>query len=466
VNITRRNFLQASAGAAALASWPFRARAGPNDTLRIAIAGVRGRGAEHAGYFSAMKDVEIAALCDVDENVAGKALKIIENAGGRKPALHQDFRKVLDDKAIDAVVIATTNHTHSLFTIWACQAGKHVYVEKPVSHNLWEGCRMVEAARKYDRVVQTGTQTRSREAVRKAVDFLRAGKLGKIKVGRGIVYRKREGIGRKPDGPVPAGVDYNLWLGPAPERPFNPNRFHYEWHWNWDFGGGDLANNGIHALDVVRWGMGLESLPRRVLSVGGRYLWDDDGQTPNSQIAWLDYGDRSMICEVRNLKSEPYMGGANVVFHGEKGTLTVGKEVVALDPKGERIEVFTGAEGDHYRNFVEAARSGKRSGLAADVQEGHLSSSLCHLGNISWRLGEEQPLDARDDPFGECAAGNETFCRLRAHLKENGVNLTKTRVRVGKLLSFDPATCRFAEAEANGLLAREYRKPFVVPDKV
>ncbi len=231
---------------------------GPNDTLRVAVCGVRGRGKDHVAGWSKQKDVRIAAICDVDLNVTGPACKAIDRRYGAEPTVVQDIRRLLDDKSIDAISIATPNHWHALATIWACQAGKDVYVEKPVSHNVSEGRRMVEAARKYDRIVQTGTQCRSHQGIQDAVAFLRSGKLGQIYMAKGLCYKSRGSIGHKPDGPVPEKVDYDLWLGPAPKRPFNPNRFHYNWHWNWDYGNGDLGNQGIHQMDLARLGLGQE----------------------------------------------------------------------------------------------------------------------------------------------------------------------------------------------------------------
>ncbi len=471
--ITRREFLADSllaATAAAAAPLPTQARevgrAGANDVVRLGIVGVRGRGRDLAGQWVGMKDVQIAAICDVDSNVIGPISKLIEDKGGKKPVYFQDVRKLLEDKSIDAVAVATCNHTHSLYGIWAMQAGKHAYVEKPVSHNIFEGRRLVDAARRYNRVCQGGTQRRSSDAHQKAFAFLKSGKIGPVKVGRGIVYRHRQPIGRKADGPVPPGVDYNLWLGPAPERPFNPNRFHYEWHWNWDYGGGDLANNGIHCLDAIRWAMGKSELPRRVMSVGGRYGFDDDGQTPNAQVTVLDYGDSVMVCEVRNLKSDPFITQEGLVIHAADGYIaSIGSKVSAFTAKGELIEAFADG-GSHTRNFIDAVKEGRREALNAEIAEGHVSTALCHLGNISWRLGEERTL-AKDDPFGDCAPGNEAFRRMRDHLRGHGLDPARTPLRAGPWLTVDPKTEGFVgNAEADRLATREYRKPFVVPDRV
>jgi predicted dehydrogenase len=472
-NLSRREFLERSIAAAAAAAAPAtpvlanagpERRAGPGEMLRIAVCGVKGRGLEHIGQWSSMKDVQVAAIVDIDENVIHDAMSRVEKNGGNKPAYYQDFRKMLEDKSIDAVSVATCNHTHTLISIHSVMAGKHVYVEKPLSHNVWEGRKLVEAARKYNKVVQHGTQNRSGGAQRKAAAFLAEGKLGPVKVSRGLCYKSRKSIGKKPDGPVPKGVDYNLWLGPAPERPYNPNFFHYNWHWHWETGNGDIGNQGVHEIDKARWFMGKTTLPLRVTSIGGRFGYEDDGETPNTQIAVFDYGDSQLIFEVRGLDTEKYMGEAigNVVHCKEGYVANYG----AFDLSGKKITMDVKDDGratNHFRNFIEAVKAAKPEMLNADVLEGHLSASLCHLANISYRLGELRPI-TKDDPFTS-EEGNETFNRTRKHLADNGVDLAKTQVHVGRTLSFDPAKEKFVnDPEADKLLTREYRKPFVVPE--
>jgi predicted dehydrogenase len=373
---------------------------------------------------------------------------------------------MLEDKSIDFISIAAPNHWHVLASIWGIQAGKDVYVEKPLGHNVWEQRKLVEAARKHEKIVQMGNYTRSLGSHRSAIDYLRSGKLGKVKLARGLCYNKRGSIGKKPDGSPPPGVDYNLWLGAAPERPFNPNRFHYNWHWNFDFGGGEIANNGIYYLDVARWGIGKNEHPKKAVSIGGRLGYEDDGNTPNTQIGILDYGDVQIVIEIRGLETAPYkdvtMGN---VFHCEKGTLASGiRGTAAFSPEGELLEKFTGT-GDHFRNFVDAVKSRKREMLTSEVLEGHLSTTLCHLPNISHRLGEPKPLGEVAAPGGD--AGAEAVERMRAHLKDNGLDPAKTLVHAGPLLEFDGAAEKFAgNPAADALLRREYRKPFVVPDTV
>ncbi|RPH43302.1 MAG: gfo/Idh/MocA family oxidoreductase [Planctomycetota bacterium] len=466
--LSRRQFLAASSLAATSAALAPRAFADRNDVLRVAVTGVRGRGMDHLKALLALKGVEIAAICDVNENIIGKAMKAVEDKQGKKPVFYQDFRKLVEDKSIDAVTIATSNHTHALLAIWGLQAGKHVYVEKPVSHNVWEGRKIVEAARKYNKIFQTGTQSRSFKGFRESFKFLQEGKLGKIQYARGLCYNPRPSIGIVEDTPVPAGIDYNLWLGPAPERPFNSNRFFYNWHWFWDYGNGDLGNQGVHQLDLIRWGLGYTTLPKKVLSVGGRFGYKDDGETANSQIVAFDYGDKPQILfEVRGLPTNPYKEvKVGAIFHCTDGRLALSRsEATAYDKAGEVIQKFTGT-GDHFQNFVDAVRSGKPSDLAADIEEGHLSSALCHLGNISYRLGGLHAM-YKVRPFGDSEDAADTYDRFKEHMNANGVQPDNTQIVVGRTLTVDAKAERFVDdSEADKMLTREYRKPFVVPDAV
>jgi predicted dehydrogenase len=464
---TRRDFLRASLAAASISVLPARARAGANDRLRVAVVGVRGQGRVHVGRWSSFKDAEVAAICDPDENVIGDAMAAAEKKGGKKPQYVKDLRKLMEDKSIDVVSIAAPNHWHVLASIWAIQAGKDVYVEKPLGHNLWEQRKLVEASRKHDRLVQMGNYPRSNGHLRAGMEYLRSGKLGKARLARALWYSGRGSIGKKPDGPVPAGVDYDLWLGPAPESPFNPNRFHYNWHWNWSYGGGEIANNGIYLLDTARWGLGKDEHPRSVACIGGRFGYEDDGQTPNTQIAALDYGDVQILLEVRGLRSEKYRDvGTGTIFECEKGTLvSSGGSTAAYSPEGELLERFAGG-GDHFRNFADAVKARRRPDLTSEVLDGHLSTSLCHLANISYRLGEERAMDAAE-PFGKNGAANEMFERFRSHLKEHGMDPAKARARFGRALAFDPKGEVFVgDAGADALLSRPYRKPFAVPQEV
>jgi len=467
-DLSRRRFLGYSSAALAGAVLAPRAHASPGDTIRVGVTGVRGRGLEHVKSLLALQNVEIAAICDVNRNIIGKAMKAVEEKQGKAPAFHQDFRKMIEDKSIDAVTIATSNHTHALLSIWAMQAGKHVYVEKPVSHNLREGRKVVEAARKYGRICQAGTQSRSYKGFQEAIAFLHEGKLGKIKIARGLCYNPRPSIGHEDDTPVPEGIAYDLWLGPAPERPFNKLRFFYNWHWFWDYGNGDLGNQGVHQMDILRWGIGRNELPKKALSVGGRFGYQDDGETANSQIVSLEYeGGPPVIFEVRGLPTNPYKEvKVGVVFHCEDGLLTFNRaEAVATSRSGDVLQKFTG-QGDHFQNFCDAIRSNKPSDLAADIEQGHLSSALCHLGNISYRLGGLYAM-YKVRPFGDAEEPGDTFDRFKDHMRTNDVQPEQTQLTVGKMLTLDPKTERFVgDPDADRMLTRDYRKPFVVPDEV
>ncbi|HEX2999018.1 MAG TPA: Gfo/Idh/MocA family oxidoreductase [Armatimonadota bacterium] len=478
--ITRRRFIEDSllvSAALAGARFPSIARGeeppakrvGANDRVRIAVIGVRGRGVDHTHAYAAMPDVDVVALCDVDESVISRAMKEVVSRGKPEPRYYQDIRRLLEDKDIDGVSIATTNHWHALAAIWAMQAGKDVYVEKPVSHNMVEGRRMVEAAHKYRRICQAGTQCRSNPGIQQAMEFLHSGKLGKVTVAHGLCYKPRGSIGKKVDAAAPTSVDYNLWLGPAPERPFNPNRFHYNWHWFWDYGNGDLGNQGIHQMDLARWGLNQKGLPRQARSLGGRFGYEDDGETPNTHLTFLDYGDSQLIFEVRGLKTDALMGAKiGVVFYGSEGTLVIPSYSTAFvyDHDGKEVQRFEGGR-DHFRNYIDCIRSRKASDLRGDIEDAHISSALCHLGNISYRLGESQPFNKKTEAFGDDKEAYEVLAQCETHLRANGVPLDGANYRLGRNLRVDRKHERFiGDPEANTYLSREYRKPFVVPDKV
>ena len=427
--VNRRVFLAAAgSGVASLAAAGTTRAAGPNDRINIAVIGINGRGQSHINAFANHKDTRVVALCDVDTRLFDRSVKKVEKASGTAPKTETDLRKLFEDKSIDAVTIATPDHWHALAAVWACQAGKDVYVEKPVSHNVREGRKIVEAARKYKRIVQTGTQNRSVEGVKEAVEFLRSDKLGPIYLARALCYKPRGSIGHKADAPVPEGVDYDLWLGAAPKRPFNPNRFHYEWHWNWDYGTADMGNQGVHQMDIARWGLGKDHLPTHIQSGGGRFGYKDDGETPNTQITAFRYDDCQLEFEVRGLPTNSEMGvKVGNLFYGPEGCLAIDGSSWQTylghknepGPKGHA----GGGESPHFANFVEAVKARDPKLLHAEILEGHLSSSLCHLGNVAYR--------------------------------------------VGRAIRFDPSTetCP-ADSQADALLGREYRAPFVMPTSV
>jgi predicted dehydrogenase len=440
---------------------------GPNDQIRIAVIGVRGRGKDHLAGYSRFNDVTVATICDVDSAQAAAAIKVVTDHKKPAPAYVQDLRRVMDDPNIDAVSIATPNHWHSLAAIWALQAGKDVYVEKPVSHNVHEGRVMVDTARKYNRICQAGTQCRSQQGSIDAIEYIRSGKIGTVKVARGLCYKPRPSIGKLDPGTCPSTVDFNLWLGPAPTRPFHQNKFHYNWHWQWDTGNGDLGNQGIHQMDVARWGLGKAGLPNSVIGYGGRLGYEDDGVTPNTHVAVMDYGDSQLIFETRGLKTEDYHGAKiGNVFHGTDGyvVLTSYEGGAAYDKDWNLVQKFK-APGDHYRNFIDAMRSRKRENLRGEILEGHVSSALCHLGNISYQLGEPHSFGRKPD-FGNNEAAYETLQRFEQHLSENGVDMQAGHYQLGRKLTIDPAKENFGhDKDANALLFAKYREGFVVPNK-
>jgi predicted dehydrogenase len=419
----RRHFLVSSAAAAGT-QLATRGLASANDTVRVAIVGVRGQGNAHIKAYSGMQNVEIAAMCDVDETVLESRLKQVESSGKKRPAAFTDVRKVLEDKSIDAVSIATPNHWHSLMGIWACQAGKDVYVEKPCSHNIREGAQLVAAARKYNRIVQHGTNSRSTAGLREGMDKLREGVIGDVYMARGLCFKWRDTIGRTPDEPAPAGVHYDLWLGPAEKRAFSKNRFHYNWHWNWEYGNGDIGNQGIHEMDIARWGLGVK-YPAKVSSMGGHFMFDDDQQTPNTQIATFEFNEggrkKILVFEVRHWISnhEAGIGGekpGNTIgnlFYGSNGYMAIDGYTSYRTYLGKEQQPGPARKegGSNWENFITAVRSRKVSDLNADIEEGHLSSVLMHLANISYRLGRSLNFDATSMTVPGDTEANAMFTR-------------------------------------------------------
>jgi len=483
-NITRRNFLKTTLATAAAVNIPFPSitqEISPSDEIRVAVIGFHGRGGDHISGFSNRKGVRLTALCDVDSMVLDGAVKKFQEKGVKIDP-YKDVRKLLESKNVDAVSIATPNHWHSLMAIWAIQAGKDVYVEKPLSHNVWEGRKVVEAARKYHRIVQAGTQSRSSQGIKEAVEWVAEGNLGKIQIARGLCYKPRPSIG-KTEGPqpVPENIDYDLWSGPAPLVPPRRNSkqwgtVHYDWHWFWNYGCGDLGNQGIHQMDIARWFLGENSLSPRVFSVGGRLGYEDDAETPNTQIVYHGYEKAPLIFEVRGLPErtaaknmDKYKGGSvAVVIECEGGYVLVPNYsgAVAHDKEGKQIKKWDGAS-NHYQNFIDAVRSRKYTDLNADIWEGHLSSALCHTGNVSYRLGHAASQDEIKEQIKGDKGASETFQRMAEHLAANDVDLEKSKATLGVPLMMDPRVEKFiGNSAADALLTREYRKPFVVPERV
>jgi predicted dehydrogenase len=426
----RRQFVQASA-ALAIGGRIL----GANERVQVAIVGIGGRGRAHINSYTKLPECQVVAVCDVNQAAQERGQAMVRQAGQENPKAYKNMKEVFADKGVDAVSFATPNHWHALGTIWAVQAGKDVYVEKPASHNVFEGHQMVAAARKYGRMVQIGSQSRSIPHKMKAIQLLHEGIIGKVYQAKGLCYKRRPSIGRKPDQPVPPGLDWDGFLGPAPMRPFNELRFAYNWHWFWDTGNGDIGNQGIHEMDIARWSLN-RGLPTSVVSTGGKYVYDDDQETPNTQFARFDYGDAEIHFEVRGLLTGPE---ASVRFDGSNciGSIFQGSEgYMVVD--GSKFQVFKGEKRElvmeeksggnenalHMGNFLKAVKSRKQSDLNADVEIGVVSADLVHLANISYRMG-------------------------------------------GKQLKFDPAKLQFVnDAQANAMLTRKYRAPYLVPAQV
>lgn len=479
---TRRQFLEdsmfatAAAVAASSTSQVFAEEesrsSSPNERLSVAVVGVRGRGGSHIGAFAGKKDTHVTYVCDADHAVGEKrAAEIAKRQGGRAPKFIDDLRKVLEDKSVDIVSIATPNHQHALQAIWSIQAGKDVYVEKPVSHNVSEGRRVVEAARKYQKICQTGTQSRSNPGMIEAINYVRDGKIGKVRVARGLCYKPRGPIGERGKYSPPESVNYGIWLGPAQLASVTRPRFHYDWHWQWPYGNGDLGNQGIHQMDLARWGLDATQLSNSVISYGGRFGYTDAGDTANTQVVVHDYGDRSLVFEVRGLKTGGYKDSKiGVIFEGTEGyvVMTTYHSGAAFDLDGQKIRDFKG-QADHFGNFLKAVRSRKIGDLNADIEEGHLSSALCHLGNISYQLGSSVAADDAEKAIAKMRTtddAQETLERTLAHLKDNGVDFMKTKLTVGPQLVLDPQSETFQNnAKADAMLTRDYRKGFEVPEK-
>lgn len=422
---------------------------GANDKVKVAVIGIRGMGQNHIKSYQGLENVEVAALCDVDSNLFGDVVKKwFTDKGLKKPKLYTDLRKLYEDKEIDAVSIVTPNHWHTLAAIWAIQAGKHVSVEKPCCHTFWEGQQLVEAARKYNVIVQDGAEQRSNPAAQSMASYLHSGALGEVYMAKGFCYKWRDTIGKAPVEPVPEGVDYDLWTGPAPKKPFTKNRFHYNWHWQWDYGNGDIGNQGVHEVDIARWGLGV-TLPTRVSAMGGHFMFDDDQETPNQMMATFEFpnehglGDKkkTMQFEVRHWISDrggldfktdhagnDYMtSSSNTVgntFYGSEGFMKKDVQHWETYMGQDKVPGASGeGQGNHYQNFIDCIRANDKQLNNAPIEEGFYSCALIHLANISYRLG--------------------------------------------RTLDFDPIKMTFiSDNEANAMLTKEYRKGFEVPQYV
>jgi predicted dehydrogenase len=478
--MNRRNFLRAGAALA-----PFSRVIGANDAVRVAVVGVGstvkigGKGKADAKAWAGIPGVRVVAFCDVDHANLDPEVKRWRDRGEKVEA-YTDVRKLLESKDIDAVSVTTPNHWHALVTVWACQHGKDVFVQKPASHTLFEGRKMVEAARKYKRIVQCPSGSREPKGVMEAIAWARAGNLGKIRYIHGVNFGPRTSIGKVAGPqPIPSTIDYDLWCGPSPVLPVQRQYLHYDWHWQWAYGDGELGNWGPHILDGCRMAAGGTALPRRVMCVGGRYGYDDDGQTPNSQLAFYDYEPAPIIFEIRGLprdkSSMDRPWGANAmdnyrgvrqgtVVHCEGGYVAQNK---AFDSGGKLIREFQPTTPQLYTNFIDVVRSRKESDLGADILDGHLTVSLIHTANISYRVGKAVPAGEIKERILGRKELTGAFERFTEHLRACGVGTD--RMTLGPMLAIDPVRERFTgdlSAEANKLVSKQYRKPFVVPEKV
>lgn len=501
--LSRREFLERSAiiaaasaalGTGSLAQTKTVAGNGQTDKLRVAVVGVRSRGMAHVNGFLGKNNCEITTVCDCDKAVIGSAMSAIEKKQGKAPTFEQDIRNVVENKDIDIVSIATPNHWHALMAVWAMENGKDVYCEKPATHNVHEGAIMTAVARKTGRICQVGTQSRSNPGMREAIEYVRSGKLGKVDLAIGLCYKPRGSIGdtglKNGDQKPPATMDYDLWCGPAPlkmPRRNNPNDkygpVHYNWHWIWDTGNGDLGNQGVHEMDKARWGLGKTTMPGMVFSLGGRFGYTDDGETANTQLCVFDYGTEKMIFEVRGLTTGDYKGAkVGNIWVGTDGYVVAPNYGggIAYDKAGQEVTRFgwdaekkrwMNDDQHHFDNFVKAVRSRRHQDLNCDIHEGHLSAALCHLANISYRLGTELPL-SKAEAISDNKTVNEFATRMVEHLHKNKVDGTGTLARFGPVLAVDSKTEKITNLDgakkemANAMLFRESRKGFELKDQV
>ncbi|MBD3375442.1 twin-arginine translocation signal domain-containing protein [candidate division KSB1 bacterium] len=483
-SISRRGFLKKSmlttagvSAATVMLQTPSSKILGANDRLRVGVIGIRGKGGQHMSEFHKMENVDVVALCDIDEAVLGERVHSLEEDGVKVKA-YTDFRDLLDNDDIDAVSIATPNHSHSLIAIMAILAGKDVYVEKPVSQVVWEGRRLVDIAKKYNKIVQSGTQNRSDVGLRGALEYLREGHLGKILWAHGLWYKERQPIGNaNGPQPIPETIDYNLWTGPAPLVPLMRERLHYDWHWNWDTGNGDMGNLGVHQIDDCRFLMDQKGLPRRLVSFGERFVWDDDGETPNVQFSVFDTDPAPIFIEIRNLPAKAgvramdHLRGVRMgnIIQCEDGFFAGGRGGGWFyDNDRKKIKQFPGdGGGEHHANFIQAVRERDPQILHAPIEEGHYSSAFCHMANTSYRLGKYMDIEQIKAQYTHDQA-LETIDRIRDHLLANNVDLSKTPIKSGPWLEIDTKKEMFKgemSFEANMFIRRNDREPFVVPAK-
>jgi predicted dehydrogenase len=448
---------------------------GPREKIRVATIGVNGQGAAHVGEWLANPDVDLVAICDCDPSAYVRLCEKRFKDALHPPAYVQDVRRLLDRTDIDAVSIATPNHWHALMAIWAMQSGKDVYVEKPCSHNVEEGRVMTQWARKLGRICQMGVQSRSMTGMRQTLDFVKSGTIGKVTVAHALCYKRRPSIGLvDTPAPLPPGLDFDLWAGPAPVDVPTRKRLHYDWHWNHVTGNGDLGNQNPHELDKARWGLGKQELPTRVVSLGGRLGYVDNGDVANSQVTIYQWDDALLISDVRGLeiKSPVTFGlkagplGTGNIWYGTKGYVVSPSYTsgVAYDLDGNELGKWSGGSyQQHFANFVKAIKSRNHKDLHLDIEDGHLSSALAHLGNVSWTLGQAVSAGTRPTLAASDKHVADTWDSFEAYCREDNVDFTATKLTLGREITIDPATEQSTDAEANRLFTRDYRKGFELP---
>jgi len=416
-SVNRREFLGIVPLVWAGMSATSQAAVSANEKVNVALVGCGGRGRALGSWFSRLPESQLVAACDPDQSRSGQMADQIEKSGAKRPKLVEDFRRLLDSDEIDAIVIATPDHWHTPAAIMACQAGKDVYVEKPCSHNIHEGRQLVNTARKYKRVVQHGTNLRATPVYEKAWQQIQDGVIGKVKMVKAINNQRRALYPRRPDEPVPQGVNYDLWLGPAQKRPFNRNCFHTSWHWNWDFGTGDIGNDGVHQIDIGRWGMNLKA-PNAVSCSGAKLGSKGDSQeTPDTMVVTWEYDDLLYVYEQRDFtpyRMQAHRHDNDNIFYGDKGFMMVDRSGYRIFFKHERGPAFEQKWKDtptHYQNFIDCVKNRKSQELLAEIEEGHYSALLSHLGNISYRTGRRLVFDPKTETFPEDKDANQFLTR-------------------------------------------------------
>jgi len=470
-DISRRDFMKSAIAAGA--ALPFTRVRGANERIRVGVVGLGGRGVgAHIPSFENQKDVSVVAICDPDRRRMSNAAKTIESKFGHGVEQSVDMRRIFDRKDIDVIANATQNYWHGLSTIRACQAGKHIYVEKPLSHYIWEGRQMVNAARKFNRIVQCGTQHRSEKKFIEGIKWVREGNLGKIKYITAFANKPRVSCGKRHTPlPIPETLDYDLWCGPAKKVPIYRDRLQYDCSFDFNTGDGESCNQGVHEVDVARWCLGETMLPRRVMSIGGRFVFDDACDVPNTQIIYYDFPTAPILYEVHNLtkakdsKEMPTFRGerVGVIVNCEGGSVSLYRGI-AWDKEGKQIKSFSGG-GDHFVNFIEAVRSGNAEYLNAEVLEGHRSTAICHTGNISYRLGKKASVKEMRAQTEDIPLFTEMLDRLLEHITAHEIDINAGTVTLGPWLEIDRQNECFKDSKpANHLVRGFYREPYVVPD--